>query len=217
MKSHTIKYLLFIINSLFIVSMRYGIILFFLLTVFNSFTQCNGVQSFTLSPSPVGGTYLPGQTVTMCYTMNGYTQAGTNWIEGFDLNLGAGWASVTPQTAPANCGGNSTGGQWVWRTSVTSTTTPIVTVGPGYFFDLTVDGNPGNDFGDSGSCIWTFCVTLTVANVCTPQSLSLQVTPGSDGMWGSYTSTSCDLATPFTVFNGTINTTPIVLGPISHN
>ena len=217
MKSHTIKYLLFIINSLFIVSMRYGIILFFLLTVFNSFTQCNGVQSFTLSPSPVGGTYLPGQTVTMCYTMNGYTQAGTNWIEGFDLNLGAGWVSVTPQTAPANCGGNSTGGQWVWRTSVTSTTTPIVTVGPGYFFDLTVDGNPGNDFGDSGSCIWTFCVTLTVANVCTPQSLSLQVTPGSDGMWGSYTSSTCDLATPFTVFNGTINAVPIVLGPITHN
>ena len=217
MKSRTIKYLLFIINSLFIVSMRYGIILFFLLTVFNSFTQCNGVQSFTLSPSPVGGTYLPGQTVTMCYTMNGYTQAGTNWIEGFDLTLGLGWASVTPQTAPANCGGNATGGQWVWKTSVTSTTTPIVTVGPGYFFDLTVDGNPGNDFGDAGSCVWTFCVTLTVANVCTPQNLLLQVTPGSDGMWGSYTSSTCDLATPFTVFNGTINTTPIVLGPISHN
>jgi hypothetical protein len=182
-----------------------------------AFTQCNGVQSFTLTPPPVGNTYNAGQAVTMCYTMNGYTQAGTNWIEGFDLNLGPGWASVTPQSAPANCGGNATGGQWVWRTSVTSTTTPIVTVGPGYFFDLTVDGNPGNDFGDAGSCIWTFCVTLTVANVCTPQNLLIQVTPGSDGMWGSYTSTSCDLATPFNIFNGTINVVPIVLGPINHN
>ena len=56
--------------------------------------QCNGTQSFTLTPPPVGGTYLPGQVVTMCYTMNGYTQAGTNWIEGFDLTLGPGWASV---------------------------------------------------------------------------------------------------------------------------
>ena len=191
-----------------------SILLFFYSVVF---TQCNGVQSFTLTPTPVGNTYNAGQVVTMCYTMNGYTQAGVNWIEGFDLNLGPGWASVTPQSAPANCGGNATGGQWVWNTSVTSTTTPIVTVGPGYFFDLTVDGNPGNDFGDSGNCTWTFCVTLTVANVCTPQNLLIQVTPGSDGLWGSYTSSSCDLATPFNVFNGTINVIPIVLGPINHN
>ena len=198
-------------------SMKYLILVIFFIVNFFTIGQCNGVQSFTLTPPPVGGTYLPGQVVTMCYTMNGYTQAGTNWIEGFDLTLGPGWASVAPQTAPANCGGNATGGQWVWRTSVTSTTTPIVTVGPGYFFDLSVDGNPGNDFGDSGSCTWTFCVTLTVANVCTPQSLLLQVTAGPDGLWGSYNSNSCDVVTPFTVFNGTINATPIVLGPINHN
>jgi len=197
--------------------MKFILLILFCFKLILSVGQCNGVQSFTLTPVPVGGTYLPGQTVTMCFTMNGYTQAGTNWFEGFDLNLGAGWASVTPLTAPANCGGNATGGQWVWKTSVTSTTTPIVTVGPGYFFDLAVDGNPGNDFGDAGSCVWTFCVTLTVANVCTPQSLLIQVTPGSDGMWGSYTSTTCDVATPFNVFNGTINTTLPVVGPINHN
>lgn len=182
-----------------------------------AFSQCAGTQSFTLTPPPVAGAYNAGQTVTMCYTMVGYSQAGTNWIEGFDLTLGAGWSSVAPQTAPANCGGNSTSGQWVWRTSVTSTTTPVVTVGPGYFFDLAVDGNPGNDFGDAGTCTWTFCVTLTVAAACTPQSLLLQVTAGPDGLWGSYTSNSCDNVTPFTVFNGTINTTPPVLGAIQHN
>jgi hypothetical protein len=193
------------------------LVIFILLFCSTAFSQCNGTQSFTLTPMPVAGTYLPGQTVTACYTMTGYTQAGTNWIEGFDLTLGAGWASVAPQTAPANCGGNATGGQWTWMTSVTSTTTPITTVGPGYFFDLNIDGNPGNDFGDAGNCTWTFCVTLTVANACTPQSLLLQVTPGSDGVWGSYNSSTCDAVTPFTVFNGTINTTPIVLGAIQHN
>ncbi len=193
-----------------------NVILFVLLSYFG-YTQCAGTQSFTLTPLPVGGTYLPGQTVTMCYTMVGYSQTGTNWIDGFDLTLGPGWASVSPQSAPANCGGNSTGGQWVWKTSVTSTTTPVVTVGPGYFFDLSVDGNPGNDFGDSGSCTWTFCVTLTVANVCTSQSLLLQVTAGPDGLWGSYNSNSCDAVTPFTIFNGTINATPPVLGAIIHN
>jgi hypothetical protein len=194
----------------------FQIILFSILTYWG-YSQCNGTQSFTLTPPPTAGTYLPGQVVTMCYTMNGYTQAGTNWIEGFDLTLGPGWASVTPQTTPANCGGNSNGGQWIWRTSITSTTTPITTVGPGYFFDLTIDSNPGNDFGDSGSCIWTFCVTLTVANTCTSQSLLLQVTAGPDGLWGSYNSNSCDNVTPFTIFNGTINTTTPILGNIIHN
>ena len=193
-----------------------NVILFVILTYF-SYSQCNGTQSFTLTPPPSGGTYNPGQVVTMCYTMNGYSQAGTNWIEGFDLTLGPGWTSVTPQSAPANCGGNGTGGQWVWMTSVTSTTNPITTVGPGYFFDLTVDGNPGNDFGDAGTCSWTFCVTLTVANVCTPQNLLLQVAAGSDGLWGSYTSSTCDAATPFTIFNGTINATTPTLGAILHN
>jgi hypothetical protein len=192
-------------------------VILFVFIVYFGYSQCNGTQSFTLTPPPVAGTYSPGQVVTMCYTMNGYTQAGTNWIEGFDLTLGPGWASATPQSAPANCGGNATGGQWVWMNSVTSTTTPITTVGPGYFFDLGVDGNPGNDFGDAGSCVWTFCVTLTVANICTPQNLLLQVTAGSDGVWGSYASSTCDAVTPFTVFNGTINITPIALGPINHN
>lgn len=192
-----------------------SLLLFFISLV--TYSQCAGVQSFTLNPLPSSGTYMPGQTVTACYTMVGYSQAGINWIEGFNLTLGSGWSNVLPQSAPANCGGNGTGGQWVWRTSVTSTTTPVVTVGPGYFFDLVIDGNPGNDFGDQGSCTWTFCVTLTVANVCTSQSLLLQVTAGPDGLWGSYNSNSCDNVTPFTVFNGTVNSVPISLGPISHN
>ncbi len=185
-----------------------------------TFSQCAGTQSFTLTPSPIGGTYNPGQTVTLCYTLSSFTQTNSNWFEGFDLNLGAGWASVASLTAPANCGGASTGGQWIWKTSVTSTATPTQTVGPGYFFDLNNDGNPGNDFGDSqssGACSWSFCVTLTVANVCTPQSLQIQVTAGPDGLWGSYTSSACDAVTPNTIFNGTVNATTPVLGNINHN
>jgi len=182
--------------------------------------QCAGTQTFTLTPAPVNNTYNAGQIVTLCYTLSSFTQTNSNWFEGFDLNLGPGWASSTPLTAPANCGGNGTGGQWIWLTSVTSTANPPQIVGPGYFFDLNVDGNAGNDFGDSqgtGSCSWTFCVRLTVANVCTPQNLQIQVTAGPDGLWGSYNSSACDAVTPNTVFNGTINVTPITLGSINHN
>jgi hypothetical protein len=196
---------------------KYIIILLISLLSIVSYSQCVGTQTFTLTPAPVGGTYNPGQVVTLCYTLNSYTQSNFNYFEGFDLNLGPGWASVTPQTPPTNCGGG--GGQWTWMNSVTSTATPITTVGPGYFFDLTIDGNPGNDFGDNNTsnCSWTFCVQLTVANGCTPQNLLIQVTAGSDGVWGSYSSTACDALFPNTVFNGTINATPIVLGSISHN
>ena len=185
-----------------------------------SHSQCAGTQTFTLTPAPINNTYNPGQVVTLCYTLNSFTETNTNWFEGFDLNLGPGWSSVSPLTAPANCGGNSTGGQWVWKTTVTSTATPVQIVGPGYFFDRTIDGNPGNDFGDSqlsGPCSWSFCVTLTVANVCTSQNLLIQVTAGPDGLWGSYISTACDVVTPNNVFNGTINVSPIVLGNIQHN
>lgn len=197
----------------------FPIFLILFLDTFNLFSQCAGLQSFTLTPPPINNTYNPGQVVTLCYTLNGYTQTNSNWLEGFDLNLGPGWSSVTPQTSPANCGGNGSGGQWTWMNSVTSTATPITTVGPGYFFDLTIDGNPGNDFGDNNgsNCSWTFCVTLTVSNNCAPQNLLIQVTVGSDGLWGSFSSTDCDGETPNTVFNGTINVTPIVVGPITHN
>lgn len=201
---------------------RFTFFIVFTLNFLLSFSigQCAGTQTFTLNPQPVNGKYNPGQVVTLCYTLQTFTQTNSNWFEGFDLNLGPGWSSVTPQTAPANCGGNSTGGQWLWKTSVTSNATPIVTVGPGYFFDRDNDGNPGNDFGDSqssGTCSWSFCVTLTVSNSCNPQNLLIQVTAGPDGLWGSYTSSACDVVTPNTVFNGTINTTTLVLGPINHN
>lgn len=192
-------------------------ILVILLSCNYALSQCAGTQTFTLNPAPVNGTYNPGQLVTLCYTMTGYTQTGLNWFEGFDLDLGPGWASVAPQTAPANCGGNNTGGQWLWMTSVTATTPPGLTVGPGYFFDLNMDGNPGNDFGDAGSCTWTFCVTLTVATACTPQNLLIRVTAGPDGLWGSYNSNACDNVTPVTVFNGSINANIPILGAIQHN
>jgi hypothetical protein len=31
------------------------------------FSQCNGAQSFTLTPPPINNTYQPGQVVTMCF------------------------------------------------------------------------------------------------------------------------------------------------------
>jgi hypothetical protein len=138
-----------------------------------SFGQCNGTQSFTMTPSAPAGGYLPGTVVNVSYTMNGYPQTGSNWVEGFSLSLGSGWTNLTPTTPPANCGGG--GGQWIW---MNSNSTPAGTVGPGYFFDLNMDGLPSNDFGDGGNCSWTFNFSVTVSSLCSQQSLLMEVSVG---------------------------------------
>jgi gliding motility-associated-like protein len=161
-----------------------------------------GPTSFTLSPMPINGQYSTGTVVTMCFTMTGFGACpgpgvGGEWFEGFDLDLGPGWASVTPVTAPVNCGGG--GGQWIWLNNITTAATPPVTAGPGYFFDNIVDGNSANDFGDAGNCTWSFCVNLTVANLPTAGNLSISVAAGADGYYGSWGGNNCDYATPVVV------------------
>lgn len=170
--------------------------------------QCSGTESFTANPAALpGNTYNPGTVVTFCYTMVGYNQVGANWVDGFDLTIGPGWAagSLAPISPPANCGGG--GGQWIWANSVTGQFSGA-TWGPGYFFDLNMDGNPGNDFGDNNTanCTWSFCISLTAGN--TPgASLSLTVEALSDGETGSWGSTACN-GTPFTLSTATVTNAP---------
>jgi gliding motility-associated-like protein len=194
------------------------ILLFFIPAL--ALCQCVGIQSFTLTPSPVNGNYEPGTVVTMCYTMDGWngTSFGANWLEGFGLTLGPGWVSCAPVSGPDDCGGSSTPQQWYWMVSSTNDAGTL-TVGPGYFYEGPtgpIDENPGNDWGDFGTtCLWTFCVQLQVSDLCDPLSLLIEVTPYADGTMGSWTNESC-FDGPFLVFNGTIAggdviTTPIVV------
>ena len=179
--------------------------------------QCVGNQTFTLNPAPPAGGYLPGTNVTVCYTMTGWPglNVGSNWLEGFDINLGPGWTNLQQIAAPVNCQGG--GGNWVW---MLNNFTPSGLVGPGWFFDSGISGplnnNPSDDWGDSGSCTWQFCFNVKVANVCTQQNLLIQVTAGADGDWGNWTNNTCP-TTPFTIYNGVINTTLPSISNISHN
>ena len=194
--------------------------LFFIFLINFFYSQCVGIESFTLTPPPPAAGYTPGTIVSVCYTMDGWngTNVGSNWLEGFDINLGPGWVNLTPGLPPANCNGG--GGQWLWMNTTTSSSTGI-TVGPGWFFEIgsggPIDGNPGNDWGDFGTtCIWTFCFDVTVAPVCTPDNLLIQVTAGADGTWGSWMNNACP-QTPLNIYNGNINPTIPSIGPISHN
>lgn len=164
-------------------------VILFSVAVNGLFAQCTGVQTTTISPTP-GSSCTPGTVYTVCYTMNGYNQLGANWIDGFEVNLTGPWApgSLTGITPPANCNGGN--GSWIWANSVTGTASGQ-THGAGYYFDLNPDGNPGNDYGDNGTtCVWTMCFQVTVGNA-TGASLSVGVTPLSDGEVGSWNSSSC--------------------------
>ncbi len=206
-----------------------------LLISFKSFSQCLGLQTgaypafggLTPAPTIINGvpTYPPNTQVTVCYTLQSFNQVGGNWLEGFDINLGPGWnsASVIPMNPPGNCGGNGSGGQWLWMNSVTSSATGL-TVGPGWFFEIgqggPIDGNPGNDWGDDGTnCVWTFCFKVTTSNSCLPnQSLYISITASGDGTWGSWITQSCG-TTPYIMLPNTaiINNLLPALGSINHN
>jgi len=164
---------------------------------FITFSQCAGPINITVNPAPLNNGYSPGTVVTYCVTMTGYNQLGTNWFEGFDINLGPGWlpGSITPISPPANCGGAGSGGSWIWLNSSTASVAPFQTFGPGYFFDEDGDGLAGDDFGDAGNCTWTFCFSVIVGNNI-GASLLLDVAPLSDGVAGSWISGTCD-AVPY--------------------
>ncbi len=152
--------------------------------------QCAGQSTYTVSPLPsANGTYPPNTTVTVCFTMVGYTQTNANWVDGFEVQLGPGWvvSSLTPTVPPATQGGGA--GQWLWRTTVVGSNTGN-TNGPGFFFDLNNDGNPGNDFGDNSSTgTWTFCFTVQTGT--TPgATLSIGIDVLSDSEIGSWSTTN---------------------------
>ncbi|MFM1875627.1 MAG: hypothetical protein RL266_1364 [Bacteroidota bacterium] len=166
------------------------------------FAQCTGAQSATVTPAP-NGTCIPGTVYTFCYTMNGYNQLGVNWVDGFEIVLSGPWVpgSLTGTTPPVNCNGG--GGNWIWANSVTGTASGQQH-GTGYYFDLNPDGNPGNDFGDSGpGCTWTICFQATVGN-SPGSSLSVSVTALSDGEVGSWNSFACN-GTPYQIFSCVID------------
>lgn len=151
--------------------------------------NCVGTMATNPNPLPTNGSYAPGTVVQICATVSNYTQAGANWMEGFDITMGPGWVanSLTPVTPPNNINGG--GGSWIWVPG-----TFIVSgqsFGPGYFFDLDNNGISYNDFGDAGAGPWTMCVNVTVGS--TPGlNLNFTVGPVSDGLAGSWNSNVCD-------------------------
>lgn len=156
-------------------------------------------SNIVVNPPPVNGMYQPGQVVNFCYTVDDYSQVNTNWIHGVQITYGAGWSGISNQVSPPAYGG---GGAWDWYPSCTSTATGLV-FGQGFYIDLDLDGDPGNNFGDNcdpvgtgipcpAAATWTFCWDMTVAPGCSPGSdLSVTINTSGDGESGAWSSLGC--------------------------
>ncbi len=151
--------------------------------------------TFTASTTPVNGTYACGQTVTFCFTLNSWNTTNANWFQGVVASFGPGWdmATLVPGAPPPECG--LSGGTWGWYNSVQGTAgTAIGPQGPGFFFDLNNDGNPGNNFGDFCTGPWTFCWTISVlsgVDCVNGLNLGVSVNTFGDSETGSWGSSGC--------------------------
>ena len=77
---------------------------------------CLGTQTHSYSPIssptlPIGA-FIPGQVITLTYTLQSFNGININWIHAFQIILGPGFTNLTPITAPGNPAGAI--GNWVW-------------------------------------------------------------------------------------------------------
>jgi len=167
--------------------------------------DCLNTSTFTVTPQPINGMYLPGQTVNFCYHIAKWTQTSTNWLHGVQLSFGAGWnlASLTT-TPPAACQGT---GYWAYYPGGCTGDATGVHFGPGFYFEtVTGQNNPANNYGDNcqgvqAASTWNFCFSITVAAGCSPGSnLSVTVNTSGDGESGSWSSNACTFD-PSTIVN----------------
>ncbi|MEO0312203.1 MAG: hypothetical protein RIQ89_1860 [Bacteroidota bacterium] len=177
--------------------------------------DCAGcvIQSaLTVNPTPLNGTYLPGQLVNFCFTISDYSQTSVNWLHAVIPNFGPGWdMSTLTFTNPANCSG---AGQWNWYNGSFTSVATGLTTGSGFYYDSPLgdgnggypDGNPGDNYGDnnpSNLCDWTFCFSIRTdpAAMCVPgANLNVIIDTYGDGETGSWTSFACNGDAVYTFF-----------------
>ena len=147
--------------------------------------------SQTSSMSPVGP-YSAGQVVTVTYTLSSFTQLNSNWIIAFDIDLGIGWASISPVSAPGNPGGS--GGSWVW--DVQNTYPNGLNFGPGYRFQ----NNGNSDYGTSSNGPFTLSFELVVGSSC--QDLSIDLSVLGDCQTGGWNGGGCCVDPAYSIYNG---------------
>ncbi|MBL4652826.1 MAG: SprB repeat-containing protein, partial [Flavobacteriales bacterium] len=152
-----------------------------------SCVACIVDEEVTITPLPVNGTYLPGQTVNMCYAVLEYSQENTNWMHGLVPVFGSGWdaATFTAISVPEN--------DWQWFTNIPTPSDGNVS---GWFYDSNGNGDPTDNYGQNiegtGTPLMEWCWSIDVQDVCNEGlDLSIDITNYSDGETGSWSDVAC--------------------------
>jgi gliding motility-associated-like protein len=174
-----------------------------------SCTDCMLASNLTVTPAPVNGMYLPGQTVNFCYHISKYQQSNTNWLHGVQMYFGAGWNTASLTTNPPGSYSGD-GGNWAYYpTGINDAQGNHWD--PGFYYDSPNDGSafgvpldnlPGNNYGDAAgggttsynipAAQWNFCFSITVASACNPGSnLGVTINTSGDGESGIWVNAGC--------------------------
>ena len=180
------------------------IVILFLFSI-NSYSQCVGNQSATIVPT---GPYQPGDVVTVNYTLNNFYQLNINWIIAFQINLGIGWTNLQPITTPGNPGGST--GYWLW--DLQNIYPSGLNFGPGWrFVNLFAP-----DWGTTSTGPFTMSFEVTVAQTCTPDNLLISMNVFGDCLTGGWNNGACCSDPAYNIYNGAVQTTPIITSNINH-
>ena len=176
--------------------------LFFSLTVSS---QCISNQSFWINPV---GPYVPGQVVTVNYTLGNFTGININWIHAFEINLGNGWTNPTPIITPGNPAGSV--GNWIW--DLQNTYPGGFNFGPGWRF--VNSGTAG--WGTSSNGPFTMRFRVTVGPTCTPDDLSISINVIGDCLTGGWNNGACCNDPAYNIYNGNVQIVLPTTSNINH-
>ncbi len=163
---------------------------------------CNLGYNLVANPAPVNGTYLPGQTVNFCYTVNQWRMVGVNWLHGVQVGFGNGWDTTSLITYPVISQDGY--GTWGWYDNDSSYNTGLEFPAGYYYQSILGDvygGSPdtitGDNWGDYASGIiappWVFCWDVTTSTSMNPALTDLSILVGTtaDGESGSWVNFGC--------------------------
>tara|TARA_R100000234_G_scaffold115978_1_gene92523 strand:- start:480 stop:1049 length:570 start_codon:yes stop_codon:yes gene_type:complete len=188
--------------------MKKLLLLLLLLFSINTYSQCVGPQSGSITPA---GPYQPGDIVVVNYTLSSFTQINVNWIHAFELTLGPGWMqnNITISGNPGNPGGSI--GTWVWDNQHTFPSG--INFGPGWRFVNTIVAG----WGTQSTGPFSMSFVLTVNHwACTPEDLSVAITVYGDCQTGGWSNGACCSDPPYSIYQGNIQIPPIATSSINH-
>ncbi len=187
----------------------------FTLTLSSQVNCATCLQNATLvaNPAPSSGVYPPNTSVTFTLTVDKWKENGNNFLHGVEIIHEIGWNLTTLTDVPPSPSCNGAG-IWDYYTGTVTGSKSGNTFGPGFFYDAnsgggTVNGNPGDNFGDQfvncAQLVFQWTITTENYSCVGPNDLAIFINTTGDGESGSFDSTTSCINDPELTFTGAVS------------